>query len=169
VIQTFRQKVFLLLEVIKQYPSNPVSVRPLKPGSLSPYRVNFHKVYDLTEQVLPEDTDTTLPNPEEYARFLITRHLQANGLGQPSEIAYLLKNIKPLVSATLQDLVFNGELLQISAGGNSYYALPASLELLDKSLERAVELAQSICELPQSAYILTGKRLCGVLANHRDR
>jgi len=101
-----------------------------------PYRVNFHKVYDLTERVFPKDTDTTLPNPEEYARFLITRYLQANGLGQPAEIAYLLKNTKPLVSATLQEMVSNGELLQISTGGNSYYALPASLELLSKSLAR---------------------------------
>ena len=102
-----------------------------------PYRVNFHKVYDLTERVLLEDTDTTLPDPEENARFLITRYLQANGLGQSAEIAYLLKNTKPLVSATLQEMVSNGELLQINAGGNSYYALPASLELLSKSLARS--------------------------------
>ncbi len=102
-----------------------------------PYRVKFHKVYDLTERVLPEDTDTTLPDLEEYARFLITRYLQANGLGQPAEIAYLLKNTKPLVSSTLQEMVSNGELLQISADRNSYYALPASLELLSKPLARS--------------------------------
>lgn len=101
-----------------------------------PYRVNFHKVYDLAERVLPEDTDATLPNPEEYARFLITRYLQANGLGQAAEIAYLLKNTKPLVSATLQEMVSNGKLLQIRAGGFNYYALPASLELLSKPLAR---------------------------------
>ncbi len=102
-----------------------------------PHRVSFHKVYDLTERVLPEDTDTTLPDPEEYARFLISRYLQANGLGQATEITYLLKNTKPLVSATLQDMLLNGELLQISAGGNSYYALPDSLELLNKPLARS--------------------------------
>jgi uncharacterized protein len=101
-----------------------------------PYRVNFHKVYDLTERVLPENTDTTLPGPEECARFLITRYLQANGLGQSAEITYLLKNTKPLVSATLQDMVSNGELLQIRAGGNNYYALPDSMGLLSKSVSR---------------------------------
>ena len=99
-----------------------------------PYRVNFHKVYDLTERVLPEGIDTTLPNPEEYARFLITRYLQANGLGQSSEITYLLKNTKALVSATIQAMISKGELIQISAAGNSYYALPASLDLLNKPL-----------------------------------
>jgi len=102
-----------------------------------PFRVNFHKVYDLTERVCPEGTDTTLPDPEEYARFLITRYLKANGLGQSAEIAYLLKNIKPLVSDVIHEMLLNRELLKISTGGISYYALPASMELLSKSLARS--------------------------------
>ena len=102
-----------------------------------PCRVNFHKVYDLTERVIPEGTDTTVPSPEEYARFLITRYLKANGLGQATEIAYLLKNTKPLVSDTLQEMVSNGELLQIRAGANHYYVLPASLDLLSNPLARS--------------------------------
>jgi uncharacterized protein YcaQ len=101
-----------------------------------PRRINFHKVYDLTERVLPKDVDTTVPDPEEYARFLISRYLQANGLGQVAEIVYLLKNVKSLVSATLQEMVSNGELRQIRAGGHAYYALPASLDLLNKPLAR---------------------------------
>ena len=48
-----------------------------------PYRVNFHKVYDLSERVLPDNIDTSIPGPEEHARFLITRYLLANGLGKP--------------------------------------------------------------------------------------
>ncbi len=67
-------------------------------------RVNFHKVYDLTERVIPEGVGTTPPTPEEYARFLITRYLRANGLGPPSEIAYLLKNTKPLVVVAVKEL-----------------------------------------------------------------
>jgi uncharacterized protein YcaQ len=102
-----------------------------------PYRVNFHKVYDLTERVLPEDTDSSLPNPQEYARFLITRYLKANGLGQAGEMVYLLKNTKSLVSAKLKEMTLNGELLQISVGGNNYYALPSALELLNKPLSRS--------------------------------
>ena len=100
-------------------------------------RLNFHKVYDLTERVLPEGTNTTEPNPEEYSRFLITQYLLANGLGQSSEIAYLLKNTKPMVTATLHEMVANGELLEITVGSHSYYALQASLELLSKPLARS--------------------------------
>ena len=102
-----------------------------------PYRTNFHKVYDLAERVLPEDTDTSLPNPQEYARFLITRYLRANGLGMASEISYLLKNTKALVSDTLQEMASNGELAQVKVSGNNYYALPKSLELLHISLSRS--------------------------------
>ena len=103
---------------------------------MAPCRMNFHKVYDLTERVLPEGTDTALPSQEEYFRYLITRYLQANGLGTPAEISYLLKDTKPHVSATLGDMVSNDELLQVNVGTHNYYALPASLELLDKSLAR---------------------------------
>jgi len=99
-----------------------------------PHRVHFHKVYDLTERVIPENVDTTPPNPEEHARFMITRYLQANGLGRPAEISYLLKNTQPRITSTLQEMVSSGEVLPILAGGDSYYALPASLELLNKPL-----------------------------------
>ena len=102
-----------------------------------PYRVNFHKVYDLTERVLPKGIDTTLPGPAEHARFLITRYLKANGLGQPAEITYLLKDTKPIVSAAWQEMVLGGELRPFNVDGNIYYALPASLELLDKRLARS--------------------------------
>lgn len=102
-----------------------------------PFRVNFQKVYDLTERVLPEDADTTFPGPVEYARFLISRYLKANGIGQSSEIAYLLKNTKQLVTDTLKEMVISKEVLQVNVGEMTYYALPASLELLRKPLRRS--------------------------------
>lgn len=101
-----------------------------------PCRDNFHKVYDLTERVLPDGIDTTVPQPAEYARFLINRYLRANGLGRPAEIAYLLKNTKGLLSSTLQEMVSYKEVQQIIVGANHYYTLPASLELLGKPLAR---------------------------------
>jgi len=102
-----------------------------------PYRVNFHKVYDLTERVIPDNVDTTLPNKEQYARYLIIRYLQANGLGQVAEISYLLKNIKLLITETLQEMVLNNELIQVFVGENTYYALPDVLELLNKPLAKS--------------------------------
>ncbi|QDT10558.1 winged helix-turn-helix domain-containing protein [Planctomycetes bacterium K23_9] len=102
-----------------------------------PRRVNFHKVYDLTERVLPNHTDTTVPTPHEYARFLITRYLQANGLGQCSEIAYLLKNTKPIVADALKQMSSSGELREVRVADELYYTLPDSIEQLSKPLLRS--------------------------------
>ena len=53
-----------------------------------------------------------------------------------SEISYLLKNTKALVSDTLREMASNGELLQIKVSGNNYYVLPKSLELLNTPLSK---------------------------------
>ena len=99
-------------------------------------RKNFHKVYDLTERVLPEYVDTTMPNEGEYMRYLIAKYLRANGLGLASEITYLLKNTKKQVAVSLNEMLFSGELKQVEVNGVMYYVLPESLELLKNSLGR---------------------------------
>lgn len=104
---------------------------------MTPERINFHKVYDLTERVLPNYVDTTAPTTSEHARFLITRYLQVNGLGNAAEIIYLLRNTKPLVNATLLDMQDAGEVVQITVEGAEYFALPDSLHLLNSPLTRS--------------------------------
>ncbi len=99
-------------------------------------RKNFHKVYDLTERVLPSGVDTTIPDAEEYARFLITRFLKANGLGQASEIAYLLKGTKMLISRVLKDMVSSGELSQVKVADKIYHVFPEALKFLDQPMIR---------------------------------
>jgi uncharacterized protein YcaQ len=100
-------------------------------------RINFHKVYELTERVLPEGLNTTPPSTGEYARFLIGQYLRANGLGQAAEVAYLLKSTKPLIASTLKEMIGDGELIQIRTGGNDYFALPSAFDLLNKPLSRS--------------------------------
>ncbi len=99
-------------------------------------RVNFHKVYDLTERVIPKDLDTSVPSPEEHARYLITRYLQANGIGQATQMSYLLKNIKGTIIACLQEMLLNNEIIAIKVGAEEYFALPSALALLRKPLAR---------------------------------
>ena len=99
-------------------------------------RVNFHKVYDLTERILPGEISTSLPTMEEYARFLITRFLKANGIGQASEIGYLKRGINKHINLTLNEMKASGELVEVVTEGKTYVALPSSLCLLEKSLSR---------------------------------
>ena len=100
-------------------------------------RQNFHKVYDLTERVLPAKINTKPPTETEYARFLINRYLSSNGLGSSAEMSYLLKNTKALVESTLKDMVDNGEVLPVNIKGSIYYHLANALSLLDKPLSKA--------------------------------
>lgn len=100
-------------------------------------RNNFHKVYDLTERVLPEGVNTTLPTPQEHARFLVTRYLTANGLGLPSEIGYLLPGMRKQVTETLKDMVVNREVLEVLVEDQKYFVLPEAFELLSKPLARS--------------------------------
>lgn len=97
-------------------------------------RKNFHKVYDLTEKVLPVNINKSVPTDEEYARFLITRYLQANGLGQLPEIIYLLKNVKAQVEIALKEMLKAEELVKVQVENKEYYSLASSLELLNKKL-----------------------------------
>lgn len=100
-------------------------------------RNNFHKVYDLTERVLPDNIDTSMPTKEEYGRFLITSFLKANGIGKIPEIAYLRKNTKDLISSTIKEMLLSGELMQVEVADKAYFAQPASLELLNKPLRKS--------------------------------
>ena len=99
-------------------------------------RKNFHKVYDLTERALPNHVDTTMPTNDDYARFLVIRFLEANGVGNAAEMAYLLKNIKPTVNTMLHEMSEHGDIIKVSIHNTPYYALPDSLALLNKPLSK---------------------------------
>jgi uncharacterized protein YcaQ len=99
-------------------------------------RRNFHKVYDLTERVVPQGIDTSLPSEQEYGRFLVLNYLRAHGLGARSEMSYLLKEVKAHVDKALKDLQASGDIELVSVAGESYYASVDSLDLLNNRLSR---------------------------------
>ena len=105
-------------------------------------RQGFQKVYDLTSRVLPETVNTAMPSTSAWHRFLIRRYLEANGLGQASEISYLRKGIKGDVRVELDNMLEHGELIRMNIINNHrdndrYYVFPRMLELLSKPLARA--------------------------------
>ncbi|QIZ75668.1 winged helix-turn-helix domain-containing protein [Ferrimonas lipolytica] len=102
-----------------------------------PKRISFHKVYDLTERVLPSGIDTSVPTAAEHANHLIRRYLEVNGLGLISEICYLLKNVKADVTAMVQQMLEAGELQQVMVAGTPYFALTGALALLSSPLQRS--------------------------------
>src|SRR5688572_3792394 len=49
-------------------------------------RKDFQKVYDLAENIIPEDIDTAMPTAEEFARHVIKRSLKALGIANLKDI-----------------------------------------------------------------------------------
>ncbi len=94
-----------------------------------PQRINFHKVYDLRERVLPNHVDTSTPTETELAQHLIHRFLQAHGFGSAKEIAYLRKGLGPIVKQNLSDLCEAGEVITVNIAGQTYYTTEVALEL----------------------------------------
>jgi len=97
-----------------------------------PRRINFHKVYDLRERVLPSDTDVSMPTQDELCRHLATSYLRAQGLAQVTELAYLRKGLGRQMAQTVADMVEEGVLQEVDVGGVSYYATPEVLATLDR-------------------------------------
>jgi len=77
-------------------------------------RVNFQRVYDLTERVLPDGINLSEPDADERDRFWIARGAKAIGVGLPRNPGdYTWMNItrsRPLV----KELVAAGDLLEIT-------------------------------------------------------
>jgi len=97
-------------------------------------RKNFHKVYDLTSRVLAKEVNIKVPSREEHIRFLITKYLRVNALGTASEMSYLVKNIKKLITTTLRKMQENKELVKADVGEHNYYALADVVDCKTKYL-----------------------------------
>jgi uncharacterized protein YcaQ len=88
-------------------------------------RINFQRVYDLSERVLPEWVDTTAPAMEQRDRYWIEKAALALGISQPNQlIGYNYFQRRP-VQAVLEALVKERVLLTVEFlledGGKDYY------------------------------------------------
>ena len=87
----------------------------------------FQKVYGLPVNLVPSDTDLTMPTDEEYSRFVIRRTLGALGVAYTKEIAWRARYVKGnLVKKELVKMALAGELKTITVEGvkGPLYMLP---------------------------------------------
>lgn len=95
-------------------------------------RRNFERVFDLTERVLPNNIDTSIPDDDELGRFFVRRALSAYGIATEKEIRDHIHAVKkePLKKA-INELVESEEVISLtieSAPKSVYYALKKQLE-----------------------------------------
>jgi len=99
-------------------------------GSLMTTRTKeFHKVYDLPKNLVPDDIDMTMPAPEEFARHVILRELKGLGVAYARELAWRARRVKNnLVKKELEKMVAEGEVVLAAVEGLKaapLYMLPA--------------------------------------------
>lgn len=79
---------------------------------------DFHRLYDLPRNILPADTDTTIPAPAEFARHVIKRDLQALGIAYVKELAWRAHHVKSnVVKKELEKMVAEGKVLAVTVEG----------------------------------------------------
>ncbi len=96
-------------------------------------RINFQKVYDITDRVLPEGINRTMPTIDEYSRHLITTAINAHGFASVEEISYLRGgDSRRAVLRAIQEMSENGELLPVTIEGSKqkYYSSQTNLALI---------------------------------------
>ncbi|MFC1681911.1 DNA glycosylase AlkZ-like family protein, partial [Pseudomonadota bacterium] len=101
-------------------------------------RDSFQKVFDLAERVVPDGTNVSEPTKNEYAHWLIDRHLAAHGLGRHAEFSYLRRGMGPAVKAALAEKIEAGDVvpLRIRRNGAMFYANKGYESLLARRLTR---------------------------------
>lgn len=99
----------------------------------------FQKVYGIPANMVPVETDLTMPTDEEYARFVIRRTLGALGVAYTKEIAWRARYVKGnLVKKELIKMAETGEVQTVKVEGlkGPLYMLPD--QNIDVNLSDAV-------------------------------
>ena len=103
-------------------------------GELMVVRQGFQKVFDLTERVLPQGTDTRSPTPREQAAWYVDRTLDAWGLAARDEFAYQRKEHSAEIDGVLRDREEDESLVRVAIEGLPkvmYWVRASALEGLD--------------------------------------
>ena len=84
-------------------------------GDLMIHRTKgFQKVYVLPVNVVPRETDLTMPDDAEYAHFVIRRTLGALGIANAREIAWRARRVKGnLIKKELEKMARSGEVMTV--------------------------------------------------------
>lgn len=95
-------------------------------------RRNFQRIYDLTERVLPQGLDISMPGEREEKHFFIKRALGSMGAATEGDIDKYM-HITGRMSKWLKELEESGDISQVSIEGLSkkYFSLTEDLAGID--------------------------------------
>lgn len=93
-------------------------------------RKGFQKIYDITERVLPTETDTRFPSRAEYAAYLVRSAIQAQGIASVKDMTHLRRGMTEPVARMLRQLESAGEIIKvkIEEHKDDFYMQPGAAE-----------------------------------------
>jgi uncharacterized protein YcaQ len=90
---------------------------------------DFQRVYDLPKNLVPDEADTSMPTPEEFARHTILRVLRSLGIAYVKEMAWRARFVKGhIIREEIHKLVAEGQVCTVKIEGLKtapLYTLPA--------------------------------------------
>lgn len=102
-------------------------------------RVNFQRVYDVTERVLPEWVDTTPVEPDEARRFLLEQAARALGVFEPRSLTWYAYMFATPARSIVRALIEEGVLVNIQGesmeGVKTWMVHRDNLPLLQRAAE----------------------------------
>jgi uncharacterized protein len=79
---------------------------------------DFQKLYDLPNNLIPDDVDRTMPTPEEFARHTIFRVLRSLGIAYVKEMNWRARFVKDhVIRDEIRKLVDDGEVCTVKIEG----------------------------------------------------
>ncbi|WP_306350652.1 winged helix-turn-helix domain-containing protein [Flavobacterium sp. '19STA2R22 D10 B1'] len=99
-------------------------------------RNGMQKLYDISERVLPQHIETTMPTDREFAEYLVKTYLKAYGFTTVKQITYLKKGalIRKNVDEVLNSMLQDGTIQQVNIENMS--PVFVHNDLLEKSLNK---------------------------------
>jgi uncharacterized protein YcaQ len=99
---------------------------------------DFHKLYDLPENIIPGFADIIKPSLEEYARYVVRRALKSMGVAYLNEITWHARLVhRPLVANQVKKMVEEGEVIPVEVDGLKKAALFTLKEYSKKKINIA--------------------------------
>ncbi|MCE7947952.1 MAG: winged helix-turn-helix domain-containing protein [Chloroflexi bacterium CFX4] len=126
-------------------------------------RQNFQRVYDLTERVLPDWVDRSLPSPEEHYRHLLVRAVRALGICKPEQMGFYFymthTNCKPFIKALIAEGVLESVQIVEQDGTQATYLMHREdRHLIDQAAEGALTATHTTFLSPFDNLFWAGKR-----------
>jgi uncharacterized protein YcaQ len=125
-------------------------------------RVNFQRVYDVKERVLPEWVDTTPVTPDEGRRFALEQAARALGVFEPRSLTWYAYMFSTPAKAVLKELIEHGPLVRVQGestqGVREWLVHRDNLPLLEQAAAGEIQPQRTTFLNPFDSLFWAGER-----------